>query len=70
MRARFGLVPTAVSKILSFKFISRLHFHTGGRQNQRFQSTLLGGREGAREGVTKKCTLCTLLIMLIIMDGP
>ena len=23
MRARFGLVPTAVSKILSFKFISR-----------------------------------------------
>ena len=24
MRAKFGLVPTAVSKILSFKFISRL----------------------------------------------
>ena len=23
MRARFGLVPTAVSKMLSFKFISR-----------------------------------------------
>ena len=23
MRAKFGLVPTAVSKILSFKFISR-----------------------------------------------
>ena len=25
MRAKFGLVPTAVSKILSFKFISRLY---------------------------------------------
>ena len=24
MRAKFGLVPTAVSKMLSFKFISRL----------------------------------------------
>ena len=30
------------------------------------KSTLLGGREG----VTKKSTLCTLLIMLIIMDDP
>ena len=26
--------------------------------------------EGRREGVIKKTTLCTLLIMLIIMDDP
>ena len=26
--------------------------------------------EGGREGVTKNSTLCTLLIMLIIMDDP
>ena len=33
-----------------------------GRQNQHFQSTLLGGRG------SQKSTLCTLLIMLTIMD--
>ena len=27
MRAKFGLVPTAVSNILSFKFISRPRWH-------------------------------------------
>ena len=43
-----------------------VRFSYVGRQNQHFQSTLLGGREG----VTKKSTLCTLLIMLIIMDDP
>ena len=35
-------------------------------KNQHLKNTLLGGREG----VTKKCTLCTLLIMLTIMDDP
>ena len=39
-------------------------------KNQQFQSSLLGGREGGREGVTKKSTLCSLLIMLIILDDP
>ena len=34
--------------------------------NQHFQSTLMGGREG----VTKKGTLCTFLIMLPILDDP
>ena len=40
MRAKFGLVPTAVSKILSFKFISRIRLFDfknvpfmGGQQN-------------------------------------
>ena len=34
--------------------------------NQHFYSTLLG----RREGVCKKRTLCTLVKMLKIMDGP
>ena len=37
-----------------------------GSQNQHFSSTPLVGSEG----VTKKSTLCTLLIMLIILDDP
>ena len=44
-----------------------LHFHTRVAKINIFKvCTLLGGREG----VTKKSTLCTLLIMLIIMDDP
>ena len=43
-----------------------MHMPTGSLKNQHFQSTLLGGREG----VTKESTLCMLLIMLTIMDGP
>ena len=41
-----------------------LHFHTVIK-NQHFQGTLLGER-----GVIKKSTLCTLLIMLTILDDP
>ena len=37
-----------------------------GSQNQHYQSTILVWREGA----TKKTTLCTLLILLIILDDP
>ena len=36
-------------------------------KNQHFQSTLLRGRK-PREGITKKSTLCTVSIMLTIMD--
>ena len=44
-----------------------LHFHTGlGSMKIHIFKVLLGGREG----VTKKSTLCRLLIMLTIMDDP
>ena len=47
-------------------FMLHFDFEKGqGYQNQHFQITLLVGREG----VTKKSTLCTLLMMLTIIDS-
>ena len=46
-------------------FMMHCHFEKRS-QNQHFQSNLLVGRE---EG-TKKSILCTLLIMLTILDDP
>ena len=46
--------------------MGRYTLGSGSLTNQHFQSTLLGGREG----VTKKNTLCTLLIMWIIVGDP
>ena len=40
--------------------------HKTSLANQHFYSTLLG----RREGVCKKNTICTLVKMLKIMDGP
>ena len=42
-----------------------LHFHTGSLKINIFKVFFL---EGGREGVTKKSTLCSLLIMLTILD--
>ena len=42
-----------------------LHFHMGSLKINIFKVLLIG-----REGVTKKSTLCTLLIMLTILDDP
>ena len=42
-----------------------LHFHTGWLKINIFK-VLLGGREG----ITKKSTRCTHLIMLTILDDP
>ena len=44
-----------------------LHFHTGSLIINIFKEHFW---EGGREGVTKKSTLCTLFIMLTIMDNP
>ena len=42
-----------------------LHFHTG---SLKINICKVRFWEGGREGVTKKSTLCTLLIMLTILD--
>ena len=59
-----GRLPNGGRTIFKNVDYDTLHFHTGSLKINIF--ILLGGREG----LTKKSTLCTLLIMLTIMDDP
>ena len=56
----------SMATVCFFLMLIMMHFHTGVVKNHHFQSILFGGSEG----VTKMSTLCTLLIMLAIMDDP
>ena len=58
-------VSRAAVRFFKMSFMVYCDFEKGS-QNQHFQSTLLV----VREGFTKKSTLCTLLIMLTIVDDP
>ena len=60
-----GRGSRAVVRFLKLSLMVHCHFEKGS-QNQHFQNTLLEGREG----VTKKSILCTLLIMLTILEDP
>ena len=54
--------------VMLFKMLFTMHcdFDTGSLKNQHFQSTRLGGERRSQ----KKSMLCTLLIMLTIMNDP
>ena len=59
-----GMGSTAAVQFLKMSFMGHCDFEKTS-QNQHFQSTLSAGR-----GSQKKSTLCTLLIMLTILDNP